>query len=220
MIYLILLIVTILLFLFSLWAIFDKSLEEENYAYRLMGACLTTFTSFLFLLNSIFFCSKDLSEANRLNAEIKMMQPASINIAKLKRTEAEYKAISKHIQEAFNKHEIQANTTDIAGMSVYVAPFSAGVGSFNGIGDIERGAGEKLKNLEALINKQWKLAEDLVALEVQTYKPEFYELNQKLHVIKYNLFSGLIVRALIRDIKPVYNDDYYASGVSVDKEKV
>jgi len=154
--------------------------------------------------------------ANLIQAQIQLMQPSSLDEAKLKRAEMELKTVSSLIQETFAKYQIQAKTEDFKNIKMYAMPFAGAGLNFEGLGNIEKGAGEKLKNLETLIDKQWQLAEKIIELQALVYKPEFYSLNHELHALKYSVFDGVVVRWLLRDIKPVYNTDTYANGVQIN----
>lgn len=156
----------------------------------------------------------DVNKANTINAKIQLMQPSSIDEVNAKITEEQLKSVQDLIQKAFDKYQIQATTYDLKGIKMYANAFS--VINISGLGDIERGAGQKLKNLEALILKQEELAKQIIALKIKTYKPEFYELNQELHVLKNSAFDGIIVRWFLKDnIQPIKNTDYYANGVNI-----
>jgi len=214
MISLTLLTILTLLLIILLRFIFKTTVNYEN-EYNIMFSSLGAFGIIVFLFLIIIVISHDITKANELKAKIQIMEPVEINLAVLSRTKEEYKIITKLIKEAFDKYQIQATTIDFKGMTMFASPLAAN--SLNGVGDIERGSGEKLKNLEELINKQWELANKLIQLEKESYKPEFYELNQSLHILKNNVFSGLFVRNFMaKEIDIVYNKTYYAKGVNLD----
>ena len=179
-------------------------------------AGIITFFAVVFAVVFTYAVAVDVRSANLIQAQIQLMQPSSIDEAKLKRAEMELKAVSSLIQEAFAKYQIQAKTEDFKNIKMYVMPLAGAGLNFNGLGDIEKGAGEKLKNLETLINKQWELAEKIIELQTLVYKPEFYSLNHELHALKYSVFDGVVVRWLLKDIQPVYNTDTYANGVQIN----
>ena len=219
MISLILLIICILLLITILPYVFYKLYKKQTLTYTeesnltdlklLVLFCLMAFGLIIILL------VRDIQRANKLKAEIEIMSPVTVNLAILKRTELEYAVVTNLIKETFDKYQIQATTVDFKGMTMFASPLAGN--SLKGVGDIERGSGEKLKNLEQLINKQWELADKLIELEKESYKPEFYKLNQSLHVIKHNVFTGLFVRHFMaKKINLVYNETYYAKGVQIN----
>lgn len=198
----------------TLYIIFYKTFNYKGDFFFATG--MVSFFAVLLLLFMFNITSSNIEEANYTLAQIQLMQPAGIDEAKLKRAEIEFNTVSNLIKETFDKYQIQAKTEDFKGFTIYTAPFSAGgIQTFQGLGDIERGSGEKLKNLEMLINKQWQLAEKIIELQATVYKPEFYTLNQELHILKYSAFDGIVVRWFLRDVKPVYNQEHYANGVNL-----
>jgi hypothetical protein len=167
-----------------------------------------------FLYQASAEVTKNVERANKLYSEIVLMQPSSIDQILLEKRTAELGKVQYLIDKAVDKYQIQATTYDLRGFKMYMQPFSSG--TLANLGDIERGAAEKLKGLNVLIEKQHQLANEIFALQIQVYKPEFYRLNQQLHVLKYSAFDGLIVRMFMSEkVQPVYNSDLYAKNVVI-----
>jgi len=135
-----------------------------------------------------------INKYNRLITEITYMKPISINVAKYNNAKKELSKTEALINKIADKYQVQVKVENLNGISIYTAPLSQNVTSFNGLGDIERGSGEKLKNLEVLIDKQNILAHELLEMANSQYGEEYYTKLQQLNALRYDLFSGVLVR--------------------------
>lgn len=122
------------------------------------------------------------------------MKPISINVAKYNNAKRELLKTEALINKVADKYQVQVKVENLNGISIYSAPLSQNVNGFNGLGDIERGSGEKLKNLEALIDRQNILAHELLEMANSQYGEEYYTKLQQLNALRYDLFSGVLVR--------------------------
>lgn len=194
-----------------------------RYAAKHDGAIvLLVITSILLSMFSLGTCInviEDVTTYNETFTKTKIMQPVTIDIVKYNNATRQLATTQNMIKEIMAKYQIQAQVQNLNGVKIYTMPMSASGVSFQGLGDIERGAGEKLKNLEVLLTKQEQIANTLVQMQNAQYKEEFYTLNQQLNAMRYSLFDGWIVRAFgikESDIAIVSNDVYYATGVNVN----
>lgn len=135
-----------------------------------------------------------INKYNTLITEVAYMKPISINVAKYNNAKRELSKTEALINKVADKYQVQVKVENLNGISIYTAPLSQNVTSFNGLGDIERGSGEKLKNLEALIDKQNILAHELLEMANSQYGEEYYTKLQQLNALRYDLFSGVLVR--------------------------
>lgn len=131
---------------------------------------------------------------NTLITEVAYMKPISINVAKYNNAKRELSKTEALINKVADKYQVQVKVENLNGISIYSAPLSQNVNGFNGLGDIERGSGEKLKNLEALIDRQNILAHELLEMANSQYGEEYYTKLQQLNALRYDLFSGVLVR--------------------------
>lgn len=135
-----------------------------------------------------------INKYNTLITEVTYMKPISINVAKYNNAKRELLKTEALINKVADKYQVQVKVENLNGISIYSAPLSQNVNGFNGLGDIERGSGEKLKNLEALIDKQNILAHELLEMANSQYGEEYYTKLQQLNALRYDLFSGVLVR--------------------------
>jgi len=143
------------------------------------------------LTNSIL---PSINQYNTLITEVAYMKPISINVAKYNNAKRELSKTEALINKVADKYQVQVKVENLNGISIYSAPLSQNVNGFNGLGDIERGSGEKLKNLEALIDRQNILAHELLEIANSQYGEEYYTKLQQLNALRYDLFSGVLVR--------------------------
>lgn len=135
-----------------------------------------------------------INKYNTLITEVTYMKPISINVAKYNNAKRELLKTEALINKVADKYQVQVKVENLNGISIYSAPLSQNVNGFNGLGDIERGSGEKLKNLEALIDRQNILAHELLEIANSQYGEEYYTKLQQLNALRYDLFSGVLVR--------------------------
>lgn len=155
-----------------------------------MGVSLTLVFAFFCIMSVCI----DINQYNKKYNQIKFMQPASIDIEKYNNAKSQLKEVQLLIQDVADKYKMQIEIKSLQGINVYSLPMSANTTTFQGLGDVERASGEKLKNLERLIDKQQKLASELINLYNNQYKPEYYTNLQELNTLRYNIFSGWFVR--------------------------
>jgi hypothetical protein len=184
---------------------------EEGFVATASLIVLQVFIVFCFILSY--------NDAITLKSKIELMQPVAIDEARVVKAKAEFQVINKRIESFIKANKFQVEIADLKGLQIYVAPLSAGgISNFQGLGDIEKGGAEKLKLLKDMIDEQWKIAEKIIELEMAIYKPEFYELNQKLYDIKYGITCGFLIRLLLpkEPAKVIQNQIIFANGVNLE----
>lgn len=151
----------------------------------------------------------DINKVNTLKSQnINMIpQPELEKVYNIKMQELE--KVQRLIQIAVDKNKFQIETETFNGLKLYTMPFSTA--SLQGIGDVERGGAEKLKLLEALIDKQKGIANEVIAASQALIRPEFYERNTEILAMENSLYDGLLVKWFTIDnnskINIVYNRD-------------
>ena len=143
---------------------------------------------------TIQFIIEDIQKYNNTYTEVKFMSPVAIDITKYNNAKTELKKTENLIQNVVGKYKVQVEVKSLQGINIYSMPMSANTTSFQGLGDIERGSGEKLKNLEVLIEKQNQIANNIISLYNAQFKPEYYNNLQNLNALRYSWFSGWFVR--------------------------
>ena len=204
------------LFLVLLFAIYPVNACIRNSCSRIgkiyIGIFCFLFSIFIYFT---YVLSKNVQEANKLNAEIQFMPPHEINEEKYNLAVKEYASINNIIQQVIDKYQPQVIIKDIAkgGLFNYTVGGSAD-SSFEGLGDIEKGTGEKLANLNKLVDKKHEMAKELITLKGEVYQLRFNEANRRLYVLKNSFFDGLVVSFFVKEeIKPVPNKKLLSNGV-------
>ena len=159
-----------------------------------LGLCIASGVIQVFFQTTLVYVILSINRYNKLITEITYMKPISINVAKYNNAKRELSKTEALINKVADKYQVQVKIENLNGISIYTAPLSQNVTSFNGLGDIERGNGEKLKNLETLIDKQNILAHELLEMANSQYGEEYYTKLQQLNALRYDLFCGVLVR--------------------------
>jgi hypothetical protein len=148
------------------------------------------------ILYFIALMSADVQEYNKLTTQIIVMPPIEYDESRYTIVKNELDSVKSIIKDVLDKYQLQVEIKSLDGLSLYAMPMGVNTSSLQGLGDIERGGGEKLKNLENLIEKQNTIANRLIPLATAKFKyEEFYKNNQERIALKYNLFSGWIIRS-------------------------
>ncbi len=158
------------------------------------------FISAILVIASIFGIIgfvKDVDKVNKLKSENINMIPISLYNDVYKFKVEEFEKITAQIKVAIDKNKFQVEVKNLNGVQVHLLPMSSAVVNANaGLGDIERGGAEKLKLLEALINKQHAIANDLVATRLSLIQKEFWGRNAMIMQLEGSIFDGYWVRLL------------------------
>ena len=165
----------------------------------------TTFGIFAFISVILIIASivgiggfiKDVDKVNKLKSENINMIPISLYNDVYKFKVEEFEKITAQIKVAIDKNKFQVEVKNLNGVQVHLLPMSSAVVNANaGLGDIERGGAEKLKLLEALIDKQHAIASDLVATKLSLIQKEFWGRNAMIMQLEGSIFDGYWVRLL------------------------
>ena len=165
----------------------------------------TTFGIFAFISVILIIASivgiggfiKDVDKVNKLKSENINMIPISLYNDVYKFKVKEFEKITAQIEVAIDKNKFQVEVKSLNGVQVHLLPMSSAVVNANaGLGDIERGGAEKLKLLEALIDKQHAIASDLVATKLSLIQKEFWGRNAMIMQLEGSIFDGYWVRLL------------------------
>ena len=158
------------------------------------------FTTAILIISSIFGIVgfiKDVDKVNKLKSENINMIPISLYNDVYKFKVEEFEKITAQIEVAIDKNKFQVEVKNLNGVQVHLLPMSSAVVNANaGLGDIERGGAEKLKLLEALIDKQHAIASDLVATKLSLIQKEFWGRNAMIMQLEGSIFDGYWVRLL------------------------
>jgi hypothetical protein len=140
---------------------------------------------------------KHVDEVNKLKSENINMIPISLYNDVYKFKVEEFEKITAQIKLAIDKNKFQVEVKNLNGVQIHLLPMSSAVVNANaGLGDIERGGAEKLKLLEALIDKQHAISNDLVATKLSLIQKDFWGRNAMIMQLEGSIFDGYWVRLL------------------------
>lgn len=187
----------LILFLLSIPATIAVLKHKYNNKSRivmiLFGLTFLVFSYFTYLVN------KHINRASHLNAEIMIYSSNEVGKAKYQLARREYREIDDIMEQILRKYLPQAVIQDV----VKGGLFNYSVGgtensSFEGLGDIERGAGEKLANLNDLIEKKHQIAKELIKYKEESFTADTSKIEQELFVLKNSFFDGVVVSFFVK----------------------
>jgi hypothetical protein len=178
--------------------------DMTRFCMGIFGVIFCVFCYFTFVVN------KHINEASHLNAEILITSSIDVNKVKYETARKEYSSINHTIQEILDKYYPQVIIQDVAkgGLFNYTVGGSSD-SSFEGLGDIEKGAGEKLANLNELVDKRHELAKELIAYKEAIYKVEKEEYLQRLYVLKNSFFDGVVITYFLKKSTAEHKKNFY-----------
>lgn len=184
-----------LLIILTIISIIALCCSEDDNIFTVFA--FTSALGVIFCFFGIIGFIKHVDEVNGLKSENINMIPISLYNDVYKFKVEEFEKITAQIKVAIDKNKFQVEVKNLNGVQVHLLPMSSAVVNANaGLGDIERGGAEKLKLLEALIDKQHAIANDLVATRLSLIQKEFWGRNAMIMQLEGSVFDGYWVRLL------------------------
>lgn len=182
---------------------FNEGLSDENLEKNFFLMVILMLSTVLYIAVSPFII-KNFNKANAIKSQIILMKPLEKFREDIAINEKELAKVERLIEKAFDKNNPNVSVRMENGVKIYSFLGSSDLGS------AEAGNAEKQKLLMNYIEKQNKIADQLIYIKKLAYGDEYYKLQQEYATFANSIFDGWVIRlfSISENYKPVNNQIY------------